>query len=98
MRMTSRQKIRSVAQPSWCCTDCGEKFGKWYRHFPGETPETKYIGPHHCATYSVGKCDVCKREVEVTEARDFGYLNEGWIAASRKRKLKGTLANKQEPV
>ena len=60
-------------QSNWVCADCGQLWGRWWE---GET----YTGPtHHCATYHVGKCDVCGEEKPVTEARDYGYLREGWV-------------------
>lgn len=62
-------------QPTWVCDDCGQKYGSWY------DADGTYHGPEsRAATYHIGdKCDVCKRNtVAVTEARDFGYLIEGW--------------------
>lgn len=58
-------------QPEWVCTDCGTKYGSWH--------QGKYCGPKvHYATYHVDLCGVCKKEKECTEARDFGYLINGW--------------------
>jgi len=59
-------------QPDWVCDDCGQTYSNW---FAG--PE--YSGPSkHCATYHEGSCDVCGKTKSVTEARDFGYLKNGW--------------------
>jgi len=30
------------------------------------------------STYHIGKCGVCKQTKEVTEPRDFGYMNRDW--------------------
>ena len=61
-------------QPTWVCDICGRQYGRFW------TEDRTYIGPEHVATYHVGDaCGVCKRkDVPVTEARDFGYLIEGW--------------------
>lgn len=59
-------------QPNWVCRDCGGKWGLWWK-------DGKYAGPiHHCATYHKGRCGVCNKTTGVTEARDYGYLIEGW--------------------
>ncbi len=58
-------------QPSWVCNDCGRKYGAWF--------QGNYSGPlGHLSTYHEGVCDVCQQTAEVTEARDYGYLAEGW--------------------
>lgn len=62
-------------QPTWVCESCGRKYGRWWYE------NKEYAGPENAiATYHVGDaCGVCKRkDVPVTEARDFGYLIEGW--------------------
>jgi predicted ATP-dependent serine protease len=46
---------------NWVCNDCGNKHGK---------PSTLV------STWHWGKCDMCEREVEVTEPRDFSYLKK----------------------
>ena len=48
--------------PSTICLDCGTKHG---RHRVG------------MATWHHGTCDVCGKEADVTEPRDFGHLKEG---------------------
>ena len=55
---------------NWVCDTCGTKYGRWHQ-------KGKYLGPpHHCATYHMGKCDVCGAvNVPVTEPRDYGNLN-----------------------
>lgn len=59
-------------QPDWVCRDCGHTWGLWW-------DEGKYSGPvRHCATYHIGKCGVCGNRTDVTEARDYGSLKEGW--------------------
>jgi hypothetical protein len=67
----------SVDQPDWVCDDCGVMWGNWWN---GEC----YSGPkQHCATYHYGECGVCNKESAVTEARDFGYLRDGWVSTYR---------------
>jgi hypothetical protein len=58
--------------PNWICDTCGVKYGSWYQ--PGG------LAPkHHCATCHMGTCEVCgKKEVPVTEPRDYGHLIHGW--------------------
>lgn len=59
-------------QPTWVCAQCGEKWGRWW-----DGPQ--YNGPSkHCATMHEGECNVCSKLTIVTEARDFGYLRNGW--------------------
>jgi len=48
------------AYPSWVCSECGKKCGN---RAPGEG-----------STWHAGKCDVCGREANVTEPRDFGHV------------------------
>lgn len=63
----------SADQPDWVCRDCGHQWGLWW------DSTGKYKGPvKHCATYHKGKCGVCNQKKTVTEARDYGYLKEGW--------------------
>lgn len=65
-------KLVDLLQPDWVCTDCGRQWGLWWDG--GE-----YAGPaKHCATFHNGKCGVCDKKKSVTEARDYGYLKEGW--------------------
>jgi hypothetical protein len=65
-------KLVDLLQPDWVCTDCGRQWGLWWDG--GE-----YAGPAtHCATFHSGKCGVCNAKKAVTEARDYGYLKEGW--------------------
>lgn len=51
--------------PKQICQDCGEQ---WGRGFPED----------HIATWSTGRCDLCRRVDFVTEPRDFGHLKSGW--------------------
>ena len=65
-------KPLDIKQPDWVCRDCGGQWGLWW-------DGGKYSGPpRHCATYHPGTCSVCKKKTGVTEARDYGYLKEGW--------------------
>lgn len=43
--------------PCWVCNKCGTYFGQ----------PVSYV-----STYHVGNCDICKQQLPVTEARDFG--------------------------
>jgi len=49
--------------PTWICHNCGIKYGK------------RACG---VATWHMDICDVCGKETEVTEPRDFGHLKDGW--------------------
>ncbi|MGA1646444.1 MAG: hypothetical protein ACO4AV_15880 [bacterium] len=71
-------------QPDWVCRDCGGKWGLWW-------DGGRYYGPPiHCATYSHGTCGVCGAKTGVTEARDYGYLKEGWHKHSPSVHLDGS--------
>jgi len=66
------KNLMATKQPDWVCHDCGQQWGRWYDN-------GSYLGPSkHCATYHVNRCEVCGQEKPVTEARDYGYLREGW--------------------
>jgi hypothetical protein len=49
--------------PSWTCYPCGLKHGS----------KQKQI-----STWHYGKCDVCGKNAEVTEPRDFGHF-KNWF-------------------
>jgi hypothetical protein len=69
--MKVRPRIAQL-QPDWVCRDCGEKWGRWW-----DGPV--YSGPScHCATFHENACGVCGETKAVTEARDYGYLRDGW--------------------
>lgn len=53
----------STDQPTWVCVACGEKWGR---------------KPCGIATWHMNACQVCGKNKPVTEARDFGYLKQGW--------------------
>jgi hypothetical protein len=38
---------------NWVCHECGMKYGRWYQGRVYSGP------PKHCATYHMGKCEVC---------------------------------------
>jgi formylmethanofuran dehydrogenase subunit E len=61
-----RKKIAKI-QPNWVCTKCGEKWG------------ARDLG---IATWHEDICSVCYLKTAVTEARDFGYLLEGWSSGN----------------
>ncbi len=44
---------------NWVCLDCGKKYG---RRLPD------------MATWHKGKCNICGKEKNVTQPRDFGHL------------------------
>lgn len=54
-------------QPLAVCLPCGRKWGR---------PNLRDAG--FVSSVSPGACEVCGKEALVTEARDFGYLREGW--------------------
>ena len=65
-------KKKSEGQPDWVCYGCALIWGNWW-------VDGEYVGPtSHCATCHEGICNVCKQIKVVTEARDYGYLREGW--------------------
>jgi hypothetical protein len=68
--MTNKQLLSRLAKASWCCSDCGNLYGKYPKG--------------HMSTWHVGKCDICRRSKPITEARDFGYLRVGQELLMRK--------------
>lgn len=58
-------------RPKWICDGCGQLYGRWH--------QGNYSGPlHHCATYHIGVCDICKEKTSVTEPRDYGHVVRDW--------------------
>jgi hypothetical protein len=56
-------KLRNVLKKAVvCCSDCGKKYG------------TYSAG---CSSIWEGTCNVCGLEANITETRDYGYLNVG---------------------
>jgi hypothetical protein len=49
------------AYPSWSCRSCGEIHGTKKRHL---------------CCWHYGKCDVCGKNAEVTEPRDYGHFKK----------------------
>ena len=49
--------------PAWICHTCGERHGN-----------------RECrmTTWHKGVCEVCGKQAEVTEPRDYGHLKDGW--------------------
>ena len=71
-------------QPDWVCRDCGGQWGLWW-------DDGHYYGPPaHCSTFHHGTCGVCHQSAGVTEARDYGYLKEGWQQYSHSVHLEGS--------
>ena len=58
-----RKGMSDYDQPGWCCAMCGGVYGKKSAEY---------------ATWHIGTCGVCQRSVEITEPRDFGFLNPLW--------------------
>ena len=56
--------------PNWTCWECGAKHGK-------RSPRI--------ATWHYGKCDVCEKNNNVTEPRDFGHL-QNWFSRKINKK------------
>ena len=68
-----------AAQPEWVCNACGSLYGLWW-------DKGEYTGPSkHMATYHTTTCNVCKKNVPCTEARDFGYLSKDWLEHATKK-------------
>jgi hypothetical protein len=58
-------------RPQWICDGCGQLYGRWH--------QGNYSGPlHHCATYHMGVCEICKEKTSVTEPRDYGHVVRDW--------------------
>jgi hypothetical protein len=55
--------IKEKPYPNWSCVPCGKKHGG----------KAKSISCFH-----FGKCDVCGKNAEVTEPRDFGHF-KNWF-------------------
>jgi predicted ATP-dependent serine protease len=55
--------------PKWACAECGAKHGK----ITGKI-----------ATWHYGKCDVCGKNNNVTEPRDFGHF-PNWFKPKQKK-------------
>lgn len=62
-----------IEYPAFICFDCGEKHGK------------RKAG---ICTMHMGECDLCGRRAMLTEPRDFGHLNEGWLDALQVKQAK----------
>lgn len=58
--------------PSWACAPCGKEHG---------ASKGKLV--HIVATFHYGKCDVCGKNAEVTQPRDYGHF-PNWFNRSKK--------------
>lgn len=56
---------KTLAYPSWTCVPCGKEYGSL------RGKENDQVSCYH-----YGKCDVCGRNAEVTEPRDFGHFKK----------------------
>ena len=66
-------------QPDWVCSECGLKYGA---RRPG------------LATWHLDECGVCgRKDIAVTEPRDFGYLNPEWRSKRAKNTTRSDGAN-----
>lgn len=75
LTLMKTHKPIDAKQPDWVCRTCGGQWGLWW-------DGGNYSGPvHHCSTFHKGRCGVCNKQTGVTEARDYGYLKEGWHKA-----------------
>lgn len=62
--MNKEEPAAAPAYPHWLCRDCGTRHGQH---------------PPRITTWHPGQCGLCKRrDVPVTEPRDFGHLRPGW--------------------
>ena len=57
------------AYPSWSCVPCGKIHGRTITRV---------------ASWHYGKCDVCEKNAEVTEPRDFGHF-PNWFKKEKKK-------------
>ena len=63
MKKLTKQELIVIRELGhWTCAECGMTYGS----FP----------KNHFATWHAGCCDVCKKDANVTEFRDFNYLRK----------------------
>jgi ribosomal protein L37AE/L43A len=55
------RKMKTKDYPNWACEECGKKHGR---------------GRKSVSTWHYGKCDVCEKNKNVTEVRDFGHFKK----------------------
>lgn len=58
--MTNKQLLSRLARAQHCCINCGNKYGK--------------SSIDQVSTFYKGKCDICKKRIDVTEVSDYGYF------------------------
>lgn len=56
------KKIEVIAYPSWVCEPCGMEHGSGKRAA--------------VSSWHYGKCEVCGKNANVTEPRDFGHFKK----------------------
>jgi hypothetical protein len=61
LAIEAKQLNKKLETASWCCRDCGEKYG---------------IYREGIETYHLDKCDVCGETKEVCHVRRYNYLRE----------------------
>lgn len=64
MRDPGRRKsaTKSILNPDWVCYDCGMRLGR------------RQYGDGQISTWHRGRCDICGKDAEVTQPRDFGGI------------------------
>jgi len=60
-----RTRASAPKQPSTVCFECGTLYACEKRE--------------GASSYHQGRCDVCHEVKQVTDPRDFGYLNRDWV-------------------
>jgi len=70
--------MKTKDYPRWCCWECGIKHG------------TK---KDRIASWHFGKCDVCEKNNNVTEPRDFGHFRN-WFTPTKNDKNVQKMRNK----
>lgn len=60
--MTDKQLLKKLRTAYQVCNSCGTKYGTYH---------------DGCSSVWVDICDVCNKQLPVTEARDYSYLNKG---------------------
>lgn len=58
--MTNKQLLSRLARAQHCCINCGNKYGK--------------SSNDQVSTFHKGQCDICKKRIDITEVRDYGYF------------------------
>ena len=62
MKRISKVLSERIANAKWVCGECGCAYGR------------SAVG--HFSTWHNGECDVCGKQIAVTQTRDYNYLRK----------------------